>query len=299
MLSGIFHSTHTPTRIEQYPELKEALHLIEKLHYKADELKKSAHSKGPTSIEQRKYEILSNLLNQIDKAIQDFNDNNIDGTNKDEMSQLINLIHKLCVLIDNTCKTNDYTLLLSRNKHREVASKVVYGSTFAATFAAGSSVFFSPLGMASFFYIAPHVSDKMGELTGLNDISPESMRLLNRLYKKLSALDQQFKRNYLNEKESKEDSDIEDFKCPISLSIMTDPVICTLDGRTYEKAEIEKWLAMKKTSPITRAKIPVGKSIQDVLIPNRNLKAVIERFLAKNPTASENDFVPEEKSSAP
>ena len=89
----------------------------------------------------------------------------------------------------------------------------------------------------------------------------------------------------------------EDFKCPITLSIMNNPVICTLDGKTYEKSAIEQWLAMKKTSPLNRAKIPVGKSIEDVLIPNRNLKAVIERFLAKNPNANEEDLLLDDKPS--
>ena len=42
------------------------------------------------------------------------------------------------------------------------------------------------------------------------------------------------------------------FFCPISQSPMRDPVTCA-DGHSYEKAEIERWLASHNTSPITGA----------------------------------------------
>ena len=41
------------------------------------------------------------------------------------------------------------------------------------------------------------------------------------------------------------------FLCPITGDIMEDPVIC-IDGYTYERNAIEKWLQNNHTSPMTR-----------------------------------------------
>ena len=41
-----------------------------------------------------------------------------------------------------------------------------------------------------------------------------------------------------------------EFNCPISQTIMVEPVI-TADGQTYERREIEAWLVNHQTSPIT------------------------------------------------
>ena len=43
-----------------------------------------------------------------------------------------------------------------------------------------------------------------------------------------------------------------DFKCPITLSVMKDPVTLAGDGMTYERESIERWLnAGNTTSPVT------------------------------------------------
>jgi U-box domain len=45
-----------------------------------------------------------------------------------------------------------------------------------------------------------------------------------------------------------------DFMCPLSLSIMEEPVMAS-DGHTYERENIQKWIDQKKISPITRAEL--------------------------------------------
>jgi len=42
----------------------------------------------------------------------------------------------------------------------------------------------------------------------------------------------------------------DDYVCPITAEIMTDPV-STLDGFTYERKAITEWLRTKDTSPLT------------------------------------------------
>ena len=51
---------------------------------------------------------------------------------------------------------------------------------------------------------------------------------------------------------------------------MSDPVTC-MDGHTYEKGAIQKWLLDHDTSPLTGAKLPSKH-----LIPNFALRSAID-----------------------
>ena len=64
----------------------------------------------------------------------------------------------------------------------------------------------------------------------------------------------------------------DEYICPITAEIMTDPV-STLDGFTYERAAITEWLRTKDTSPKTGAKLE-----SKALFPNHSLRIVIRRF---------------------
>jgi hypothetical protein len=66
----------------------------------------------------------------------------------------------------------------------------------------------------------------------------------------------------------------DDFKCPITLDVMKDPVLCE-DGFTYERSAI---ISLRNSiSPMTRQPIDKTK-----LIPNRALKNVIEKSISTN-----------------
>ncbi|GMH66136.1 hypothetical protein TL16_g12682 [Triparma laevis f. inornata] len=71
------------------------------------------------------------------------------------------------------------------------------------------------------------------------------------------------------------------FMCPISLSLMVDPVVA-MDGHTYERMNIENWFKTKKTSPLTRAKMKTQ------LIPNQALKSQIQEYLDVKRRANDN-----------
>ena len=66
-----------------------------------------------------------------------------------------------------------------------------------------------------------------------------------------------------------------DLLCPITLTIMEDPVICS-DGFSYERNAIEAWLKSNCRSPKTN-QILSNKT----LIPNKTLKATIISFREK------------------
>ena len=64
----------------------------------------------------------------------------------------------------------------------------------------------------------------------------------------------------------------ESFNCPITTSLMRDPVVCA-DGHSYELKAMQKWLLKKQTSPVT------GKPLVSTnLSLNQNLKKLIHDF---------------------
>ncbi|XP_061354100.1 U-box domain-containing protein 19-like isoform X2 [Gastrolobium bilobum] len=69
----------------------------------------------------------------------------------------------------------------------------------------------------------------------------------------------------------------EDFRCPISLELMTEPVTVST-GQTYDRASIQKWLkAGNMICPKTGEKL---KNTE--LVPNTTLKRLIQQFCADN-----------------
>ena len=61
--------------------------------------------------------------------------------------------------------------------------------------------------------------------------------------------------------------------CPITLCIMSDPVpdpVLAMDGHTYERAAIERWLRARRTSPRTGAPLASRQ-----LVPNHAIRALI------------------------
>ena len=67
-----------------------------------------------------------------------------------------------------------------------------------------------------------------------------------------------------------------EFVCPITAEIMQDPV-STVDGHTYERAAIERWLRHRKSSPLTGA--PLASA---TLIPNISLRKLIQDHLSQS-----------------
>jgi hypothetical protein len=63
------------------------------------------------------------------------------------------------------------------------------------------------------------------------------------------------------------------FICPISSEIMTDPVITTTSGISYDRSSIERWLTVNPIDPATRTALTHSQ-----LLPNRALRDAIEEF---------------------
>ncbi len=67
-----------------------------------------------------------------------------------------------------------------------------------------------------------------------------------------------------------EEADSEILECPITKTLLEDPVVAT-DGYTYSRQAITTWLRKSNTSPITREKI------FSKLVPNRILAPLLEK----------------------
>ena len=63
-----------------------------------------------------------------------------------------------------------------------------------------------------------------------------------------------------------------EFRCPISMELMKDPVVCE-DGHSYDRESIIGWLERSATSPMTRQ--PISRTN---LRANHALKASIQRW---------------------
>jgi hypothetical protein len=63
--------------------------------------------------------------------------------------------------------------------------------------------------------------------------------------------------------------------CGLTMDVMSDPVI-TPSGNTYERAAVERWIALKGVDPVTRR--PLRGSD---LYPNRNIREAAESWRAE------------------
>ncbi|XP_059439083.1 U-box domain-containing protein 8 [Corylus avellana] len=71
----------------------------------------------------------------------------------------------------------------------------------------------------------------------------------------------------------------DDFKCPISLEIMSDPVILS-SGHTFDRSSIQRWLdAGHRSCPVTKLPLPDNP----VLIPNHALRSLISNYTLLSP----------------
>jgi hypothetical protein len=64
----------------------------------------------------------------------------------------------------------------------------------------------------------------------------------------------------------------DEFLCPITHELLREPVVA-LDGHTYERSAIEKWLGANHTSPRS------GESMDESLVTNTNLKKLIQDMI--------------------
>ncbi len=70
---------------------------------------------------------------------------------------------------------------------------------------------------------------------------------------------------------------INDFHCPISLQLFTNPIIAD-DGHTYEESEFKKWIRQKKLSKSQLTSPKTGKPITGEYKKNHLIKSLINSY---------------------
>lgn len=273
MFSLFFNTDVKPQSLSRFTQKKEATKIIgvlEKLQAKEDELKKSSDTLGVDSLDYAKYKILNKLLSNINDSINDFNNKLASSDSIDELLEFINLLRGLTQHINEIYQNREYKNTLSkfRNNSRENAK------------AAWSYGMWGTIG-AAFVY------------TEVYNPLPQTCILINQL---LITLDLTIKNLFLNIDLSQSVNhtvnhkmnflDVEHMKCPISLEIMDNPYVCSLDGYSYEKEYLEKSLHLFRRSPVTQQPMKIDAKVEDMMIPNRYLKHIIDNYKLSQYAAS-------------
>lgn len=85
----------------------------------------------------------------------------------------------------------------------------------------------------------------------------------------------------------------DDFRCPISLQVMTDPVIVA-SGHTFDRVSIQRWLESgHRTCPVTMLPLPPLSP----LIPNHALRSLIANFSPVTASSSRTNSIVSERES--
>ena len=115
-------------------------------------------------------------------------------------------------------------------------------------------------------YFVPGYSQAMLELnTNLENLEKEVERKEKTIQEMLELVRE------LRASEDQNQTDCQKgFCCPISLEVMSDPVVAP-DGHTYERSNIKEWLSSHTNSPMTGSAMPIPVNF----IPNRTLKSMI------------------------
>jgi hypothetical protein len=148
------------------------------------------------------------------------------------------------------------------------------------------------MGLYSHFYLKPVADKKIKDWVGLTPFS-HTIDLLKSFAETTAEIEKGLECKL--GRTSAELMNLVSIDCPITTVRIVHPVLCSLDGRLYEKAAIEEWLTLHSTSPINRVAMKPGQSVADVLIETYSLRdalATLENEMLKlklaQPVAAEN-----------
>lgn len=264
---------------------------LEKLRVQVNRLKNAAANQAISSLDFRKNLILSHLLAEIDEKIVAFNNEEKDIVSNDEKNKasIITFIKEIAAIIQFTKNKFANTLNQPRDSTKaflgNTVSTLLYGGAVAGAFFTAS-----PLVGCAGLYIANKVEDKTLKAVGLDDQTTTSIRVLNELFNVITQIGLNLNLSqYWNQ-----DVYIEEFPpefcCLITQTELVDPVLCELDGQTYEEKAIRRWLEEHRSSPYNRVMMKEDQTVENVLIPNRALKSYLDRIREENPTLTDEKY---------
>jgi hypothetical protein len=298
------------TQFENCKELTQIASLLQELRNKKDELNTAGQKYGAQSTDFRKHEVIANLIVKLDEKIAEFNakpfaqSDEKSADNKAlppaEKARIIELVKDLENIIRETHSKFYNTLMLSRNNYQDIYNGSVLLASYAATYGAASTVTTTTFGASLMTLLfAPPMYHSARSILGTENLMTHesaiisatkkkptaSIQILEGMMKSLAKIGVNFglanNWNILPSPTAKPEFP-DEYLCSITFEPMTDPVICTLDGRSYQRENITRWLEERKVAP-NRVPLPAGQSVESVLITNRNLKDLIEAMQKDKP----------------
>lgn len=267
--------------------------LINQLQQKADELKKLSDKYGVDSLEFKKHSIIVSFLNQYEKIVAVYNTREKHDDKNHETESLFIVLKQLYFAFEEIFKLTQDTLKTFRNKNQE---RVVLGVSSAYWGSVATAFVFAPLPMSTGYLLATQV------LAGTVEIDPDARypksffiikKLIETLNLSIENLNFALNLDKLNHVPIQYISKQDNMICPITNELMINPVVCSLDGFSYENSAITKWLTSHKTSPMTRKTMLPEQKLSDVLVPNTNLRQLIEdykQYLKLHPSKEESEL---------
>lgn len=296
---GFWKEIKEPTRFDKHSELRRFQANIDELRAKAQALEQEATPASASTIVRAKHLLLKTLTTKIDDLIRDFNQKEGGEYDPaDETLDAIQLTQECFELVDGMLHGDAKRLLLvQRSHHSETAQAATSVTALTGIVVAGSALSL-PL-IVTFFgalLLTKPISGTVQDAVGIRTETTASVSLLERLRAALQTASLNLQLllkdiQKMQERERKLNAEFLDIDtyapqvslpkadptiCPITLVRMTDPVLCTLDDTTYERNAITNWLVEHRSAPITRKRIGMNISVDDVLKPNRALKDIIE-----------------------
>ena len=130
------------------------------------------------------------------------------------------------------------------------------------------------------------LNEEFGASYVYNELTISRKRVIKALNSDLRSLNLQdweytsCKVKYEEEKREIENTLNNEFSCPITKEIMSNPVLTT-DGFYYEEKSLKNWLKYNTTSPMTREQITRKSFAEFIIIPSKKMKTDIERLLKR------------------
>lgn len=289
-----FFTQKKSTAFDTCHELSHFQQLLTKLRNKHTTFKQAAEKYGADSLEYRKQIIFDKLLTEYDSAIAEFNAKSATLSPDERKQAIIQLVKKLANETNVTLYKFDLTLRTLRNSRRSMVNTLVHYGTYGAAVTTIKLLAFSTMGaIGLIFFAAPMISRATRENSGLTNKLPESFYLLKQTNQVLTCIGENMglEKNWNKLPTLEIEATPPEYCCLITQNVMRDPVLCTLDMRTYEREAITHWLELKHKSPYPPFNpVPEGCDISDLLKPNEALKSLIDTFRASHPQLQDADY---------
>lgn len=274
-----------PTRFDRHTELSQITSIIAELACKDANLKMIAEKEGVDSLAYKKHIILQSLLKDLSDIITAFNSHPANANEAEEVGSVIATVQALIEPVLGVIREYGDTLALKRNVNKDLARLGAGIGSFSLPIAAG--VYFALPALLTFLgtmYFTGQVGNFVVESDKFNG-GAASQEIVNRLLVCLRSIRDNLKLKLDLERDDNVEILLESnspLECMITCELMKDAVFCALDGQTYEREAITKWLTEHRTSPHNRKKleVPDGVNVETAveiaLMPNYAVMTMIE-----------------------